>query len=58
MKMPDKEYNSLKELISNWDGTKDALQRIYDRVALTYDDGSEVLHWLDRYQTKWCMNLH
>ena len=28
MKMPDSEYNSLKQLISNWNGTKEELQMI------------------------------
>ena len=58
MKMPDSEYNSLKQLISDWSGTKEELQMIYDKVAWTYDDGSEMLRRLDKYQSKWSMNLH
>lgn len=29
MKMPDSEYNSLKQLISNWNGTKEELATVY-----------------------------
>lgn len=58
MKMPDSEYNSLKQLISNWNGTKEELQMVYDKVAWTYDDGPEMLRRLDAYQSKWSMNLH
>lgn len=58
MKMPDSEYNSLKQLISNWNGTKEELQMIYDRIAWTYDDGPEMLRRLDKCQSKWSMNLH
>lgn len=58
MKMPDSEYNSLKQLISNWNGTKEELQMIYDRIAWTYDDGPEMLRRLDKCQSGWSMNLH
>lgn len=58
MKMPDREYNSLKQLISNWNGTKEELQMIYDRIAWTYDDGPEMLRRLDKCQSRWSMNLH
>lgn len=58
MKMPDSEYNSLKQLISNWNGTKEELQIIYDRIAWTYDDGPEMLRRLDKCQSRWSMNLH
>ena len=58
MKMPDSEYNSLKQLISNWNGTKEELQMIYDRSAWTYDDGPEMLRRLDKCQSRWSMNLH
>ena len=58
MKMPDSEYNSLKQLISNWKGTKEELQMIYDRIAWTYDDGPEMLRRLDKCQSRWSMNLH
>lgn len=58
MKMPGSEYNSLKQFISNWNGTKEELQMVYDRVARTYDDGPEMLRRLDKYQSKWNMNLH
>ena len=58
MKMPDSEYNSLKQLISNWNGTKEELQMIYDKIAWTYDDGPEMLRRLDKCQSKWSMNLH
>lgn len=58
MKMPDSEYNSLKQLISNWNGTKEELQMIYDRIAWTYDDGPEMLRRLDKCQSRWSMNLH
>lgn len=57
MKMPDSEYNSLKQLISNWNGTKEELQMIYDRIAWTYDDGPEMLRRLDKCQGRWSMNL-
>ena len=56
--MPNSEYNSLKQLISNWNGTKEELQMVYDKVAWTYDDGPEMLRRLDAYQSKWSMNLH
>ena len=58
MKMPDSEYNSLKQLISNWNGTKEELQMIYDRIAWTYDDAPEMLRRLDKCQSRWSMNLH
>ena len=58
MKMPDSEYNSLKQLISNWNGTKEELQMIYDRIAWTYDDGPEMLRRLDKCQSRWRINLH
>ena len=58
MKMPDSEYNSLKQLISNWNGTKEELQMIYDRIAWTYDDGPEMLRRHDKCQSRWSMNLH
>lgn len=58
MKMPDSEYNSLKQLISNWNGTKEELQMIYDRIAWTYDDGPEMLRRLGKCQSRWSMNLH
>ena len=58
MKMPDSEYNSLKRLISDWKGTKEELQMIYDKVAWTYDDGPEMLRRLDENQSKWSMDLH
>lgn len=58
MKMPDSEYNSLKQLISNWNGTKEELQMIYDKIAWTYDDGPEMLRRLDKCQSRWSMNLH
>ena len=58
MKMPDSEYNSLKQLISNWNGTKEELQMIYDRIAWTYDYGPEMLRRLDKCQSRWSMNLH
>ena len=58
MKMPDSEYNSLKRLISDWKGTKEELQMIYDKVAWTYDDGPEMLRRLDKNQSKWSMDLH
>ena len=58
MKMPDSEYNSLKQLISNWNGTKEELQMIYHRIARTYDDGPEMLRRLDKCQSRWSMNLH
>ncbi len=58
MKMPSNEYNSLIRLISEWSGTKEELQRIYDNIAFKYDDGPEMLYWLDKHQRKWTMYLH
>ena len=53
MKMPDSEYNVLIKVISNWQGTKEDLQAVYDKIAWTYEDGPEMLRRLDKYQRKW-----
>ena len=58
MKMPDSEYNVLIKVISNWQGTKEDLQAVYDKIAWTYEDGPEMLRRLDKYQRKWGRNLH
>lgn len=58
MNMPDTEYNSLMRLISTWRGTKEELQQLYDKLTWSYDDGSEMIRRLDKYQEKWSMNLH
>lgn len=58
MNMPDSEYNSLMQLISAWRGTKEELQQLYDKLMWSYDDGSEMIRRLDKYQNKWSMNLH
>lgn len=58
MKIPAKEYNALLKLIKNWSGTKKELQALYDSIYSTYDDGREVIRWLDSYQRKWIMELH
>lgn len=58
MKMTDSEYNSFLKIISNWTGTKEELQALYDRIAATYDDASELLRRLDQNQYKWRMNTH
>lgn len=58
MKMPDNEYNSMMRLIKEWTGTKEQLQKMYDEIYYKYDDGAEMLRRLDKYQSKWTMNLH
>ena len=58
MKMPDKEYNEIMYRIRSWNGSKEALQRLYDDIYYKYDDGREMIRRLDQYQSKWTMNLH
>ena len=58
MKMPDREYEVLKQVVSNWRGTKEDLQAVYDKIAWTYEDGPEKLRSLDKLQIKWRMDLH
>lgn len=61
-KMSNSEYNDYKRLIQDrfqyGSGTKEELQRLYDMIIGRYDDGAECLKMLDKYQTKWTMNLH
>ena len=58
MDLPGSEYNRLMRSISQWTGTKEELQALYDQIARSYDDGAEMLRRLDAYQSKWRMNLH
>ena len=58
MNMPGSEYKRLMQLISNWIGTKEELQALYDKIACSYDDGPEMLRRLNQYQNKWHMDLH
>lgn len=58
MRMPDREYNEVLRRIKDWRGTKEELQALYDRIYDSYDDGKEMLYRLDKYQSKWTMNLY
>lgn len=58
MRMPDREYNDTMRMIKDWRGTKEELQAVYDRIYANYDDAKEMLYRLDKYQSKWTMNLH
>ncbi len=58
MNMPSDEYNRMLDLVRNWNGTKEALQKIYDEIYYSYDDGREMIRRLDSYQSKWTMDLH
>lgn len=56
--MPDREYNETMHKIKDWRGTKEQLQALYDRIYENYEDAREVLYRLDKYQSKWTMNLY
>ena len=58
MKMPDREYEVLKQVVSDWRGTKEDLQAVYDKIAWTYEGGPEKLRSLDKLQIKLRMDLH
>lgn len=58
MRMPDREYNETMHKIKDWRGTKEQLQALYDRIYENYEDAREVLYRLDKYQSKWTMNLY
>ena len=58
MRMPSRYYDDYRELISNWRGDKNGLQRVYDEIFYKYDDGREMLRRLDSYQHSWTMDLH
>ena len=58
MRMPDNVYNDLLHKIKEWRGSKEELQRLYDEIYYKYDDGADMLRRLDKYQSKWTMNLH
>jgi len=58
MRMPDAEYNRVMRVIKDWSLSKEALQKLYDEIYYSYDDGSDMLRRLDCYQSKWTMNLH
>lgn len=58
MKMSSRDYDNYKDLISNWRGDKNGLQRVYDEIFHRYDDGREMLQRLDTYQRNWTMDLH
>ena len=58
MKMPASEYNDLIKVIRDWKGDKESLQRLYDDIYYKYEDAKDNLYYLDKYQTKWTMNLH
>ena len=58
MRMPDAEYNRVMRMIKDWNLSKEALQKLYDEIYYSYDDGSDMLRRLDTYQSKWTMNLH
>lgn len=58
MRMPSRDYDDYRELISNWRGDKSGLQRVYDEIFYKYDDGREMLRRLDSYQHSWTMDLH
>lgn len=58
MRMSTREYENYRELISNWRGSKEGLQRIYDEIYYRYDDGREMIRRLDCYQRQYTMNLH
>ena len=58
MNMPASEYNEICKMVRNWTGTKEQLQALYDSIYARYDDGSEMLRRIDKYQSEWTMNLH
>ncbi len=58
MRMPDSEYNRVYKVVRDWTGSKEGLQKLYDEIYYEYDDGADMLYRIDKYQTKWTMNLH
>ena len=58
MNMPSDEYNRMIDLVRNWNGTQEGLQKIYDDIYYSYDDGRDMIRRLDSYQSKWVMDLH
>lgn len=58
MNMPSSEYNRLIDVVRNWSGTKEGLQKLYDEIYYSYDDGRDMIRRLDSYQSKWTMDLH
>jgi len=58
MNMPNDEYYKMREIISEWRGTQESLQKLYDEIYYKYDDGAEMLRRLDSYQRQYSMNLH
>lgn len=58
MRMPDSEYNRVYKVVRDWSGSKEGLQKLYDEIYYEYDDGADMLYRIDKYQTKWTMNLH
>lgn len=60
MKMPNDVYYTVREQVSNWKGTQEALQKLYDDIYCKYDDGREILERLESmYQRRFSgMNTH
>ena len=58
MNMPSNEYNRLIDVVRNWSGTKEGLQKLYDEIYYSYDDGRDMIRRLDSYQSRWTMDLH
>ena len=60
MNMPASEYNSIYRQIDDGIFSKEELQRLYDRIVATYDDGREIVRRLDSmHNRKYTgMNLH
>ena len=47
MNMPASEYNKIYRQIEDGLFSRDALQRLYDMIVATYDDGREIVRRLD-----------
>ncbi len=58
MNMPSDKYNEFYRIVRDWNGTKEGLQKLYDEVYYSYDDGAEMIRRADAYQSKWSMDLH
>lgn len=57
-RMPDDVYNRYYKMVRDWSGDKDSLQRFYDsQIKWKYDDWEDMIDRIDKYQTKWTMNL-
>ena len=58
--MSQSEYNDYRKSVEYiaHNGSQEELQRLYDEIYRSYDDGVWCIKMLDDYQTRWTMNLH